>query len=549
MSIRAAFSVLESECYMAKTRKKSKEPRDSKILSIARYVESGQLSQNRIAEILQVSKNKVSAISRVMASENIAVKDIEKMSEEERCSVFRRKDLDPPVENRKTIYTQPDYERLCKELLKPGVTKALLHEEYVEECRRSGTIPLQLTQFKVHLNEHLARKPFSEIIFHKPGEEIEVDWTGDPATWFDPDTGEQQKAWMFVGVLPFSGYGYAEVFPDMKLPNWISAHVHMFEYFGGAADVLVCDNLKTGVIKHPKNGNVVLQKDYQAMAKYYQTTIVPARVRKPDDKPTTENLVGKLETHILAKLRNYQCFSIEEYNREVRKLLDQFNRRPFQKKEGSRFSTFTEYEKKELIPLPSVPFEYFEKRTAKVQPNLCIAYEKNFYSVPFKYKDCVVDVRIYSNRLEVYSDRVLICTHSLATGKIGAYIIDRTHMPANSSNFGDWNSNRFLRWAREYGPYTYEVVDRIFTKSGAEQKYYNGVKSLLKLADRYTQQRVEKACQLALAHKQKPTYKDIKGILEAGQDLKEGARLSKETEIPREEKSYVRGAEYYAEKE
>lgn len=160
-----------------------------------------------------------------------------------------------------------------------------------------------------------------------------------------------------------------------------------------------------------------------------------------------------------------------------------------------------------------------------------------------------MDVRIYSNRLEVYSDRVLICTHSLATGKIGAYIIDHTHMPANSSNFGDWNSNRFLRWAREYGPYTYEVVDRIFTKSGAEQKYYNGVRSLLKLADRYTQQRVEKACQLALAHKQKPTYKDIKGILEAGQDLKEGTRLSKETEIPREEKSYVRGAEYYAEKE
>ena len=49
----------------------------------------------------------------------------------------------------------------------------------------------------------------------------------------------------------------------------------MFEYFGGAAEVLICDNLKTGVIKHPKNGNVVLQKDYQAMADYYQTVIVP----------------------------------------------------------------------------------------------------------------------------------------------------------------------------------------------------------------------------------------------------------------------------------
>lgn len=419
----------------------------------------------------------------------------------------------------------------------------------MEECNRSGTIPLQLTQFKVHLNEHLAKKPFSEIIFHKPGEEIEVDWTGDPAIWFDPDTGEVQKAWMFVGVLPFSGYGYAEVFPDMKLPNWIMAHVHMFEYFGGAAEVLICDNLKTGVIKHPKNGNVVLQKDYQAMADYYQTVIVPARVRKPDDKPSTENLVGKLETHILAKLRNFQCFSIEEYNHEVRKLLDQFNRKPFQKKEGSRYSVFTEFEKKELVPLPLVPFEYFEKRIAKVQSNCCIAYKTNFYSVPYKYKDKDVDVRIYSNRLEVYFGKVLLCTHRLATGKTGTYVIDNSHMPPDSANYGDWNSNRFLRWAREYGPYTYEVVDRIFTKSGAEQKYYNGVRSLLKLADKYTRERVEKACQIALAHKQKPTYKDIKGILATEQDLKEGFRFSKEQETSREEKSYVRGAEYYAEKE
>ena len=100
-------------------------------------------------------------------------------------------------------------------------------------------------------------------------------------------------------------------------------------------------------------------------------------------------------------------------------------------------------------------------------------------------------------------------------------------MPPDSANYGDWNSNRFLRWAREYGPYTYEVVDRIFTKSGAEQKYYNGVRSLLKLADKYTRERVEKACQIALAHKQKPTYLQLKKFILFKRQKSNGSLISK----------------------
>lgn len=341
---------------------KSKVPKESSILKIARYIEDGRLSQNQIVATLHVSKNLVSIVSKKMRENGWTAADVEVMSEEQRKKVFRREDQKtPPIEKKESIYARPDYEVLCKELLKPGVTQALLHEEYVEECARAGLVPLQLTQFKVHLRETLQRKEFSEIMHHRPGEESEVDWTGDPARWIDPDTGETVKGWLFVGVLPFSGYGYAEVFPDMKLPNWIMAHVHMYDYFGGTTRVLVCDNLKTGVIEHPATGDIVLQKDYEAFANYYGIIIEPARVRTPNDKPSAENLVGKLEMFILAKLRNFQCFSIQEYNAEVRNLLDQFNAKPFQKKEGSRLSAYEEYERKEMIKLPAVPYEYFEK--------------------------------------------------------------------------------------------------------------------------------------------------------------------------------------------
>lgn len=534
---------------------KSKVPKESKILLIARYVEQGSLSQKKIANVTHTSPHLVSVVSKKMRENGWTAADVEAMPEEQQRKVFKREDQKTPsAEKKESIYAQPDYDALCKELTKPGVTQSLLHEEYVEECARAGLVPLQLTQFKVHLREQLKKKPFSEIIHHKPGDETEVDWTGDPARWTDPDTGETVKGWLFVGVLPFSGYGYAEVFPDMKLPNWIMAHVHMYDYFGGTTRVLVCDNLKTGVIEHPVTGEVILQKDYEAFANYYGMIIEPARVRRPNDKPTAENLVGKLETYILAKLRNFQCFSIQEYNAEVRKYLDKFNARPFQKKEGSRLSTYEEYEKDEMIKLPAVPYEYFQKKLAKVQSNCCIAYQKNFYSVPYKYIGETVVLRIFNNRIDVYSGSAKLCSHHLIpNSRIGVYDIDDSHLPPYSSNYGNWNSERFLRWAKEYGPYTYEVISRLFRYGGAEQKYYNSALSILKLADQYTPARVEKACQLALRHYKRPMYRNIRAILYAGQDLKGQVSSDdisgSDDNQPKEEKSYVRGAAYYAKKQ
>lgn len=522
----------------------------SKILQIARYLETGAHSQIQISRIVHVSKNQVSVIKEVMEKNRWTAADLEQLPEDVLLKSFRRKDIALSDGAKESMYHMPDYEHLCKELLKPGVTKSLLYDEYVAECKLAGLLYYQPTQFKFYFEKELKKKPFSEIIHHKPADETEVDWTGDPAKWVDPDTGEIVKGWLFVGVLPFSGYGYAEVFPDMKLPNWITAHIHMFEYFGGTTRTIICDNLKSGVIKHPATGDVVLQSDYEAFANHYGMIIVPARVRKPDDKPTTENLVGKLETHILARLRNVQCFSLEEYNREVRRELDRFNARPFQKKEGSRLSTFKQYEASELIPLPAIPYEYFIKKTAMVQSNCCISYGKNYYSVPYKHIGEKVVLRVYNDRIEIWSGAERLCAHKLVRGRIGVYQTDDTHFPPYSSNYGDWNSSRFRKWAQEFGPYTYEVIDRLFSFGGAEQKYYNGARSILKLADQYTRPRVEQACQLALRHYKRPTYRNIKAILYNGQDLLEPHSVLKPIEYDniREEQSHVRGASYYARK-
>ena len=153
----------------------------------------------------------------------------------------------------------------------------------------------------------------------------------------DPDTGEITKAWLFVGVMTYSQYPYVEAFLNEKQQAWITAHVHMYEYFGGVTRILVPDNCKTAVIHNNDWYNQQVNQVYYEMAEDYNTAIIPARVRSPKDKANAEGAVGIISTWITAALRNEQFFSLAELNRAIRKKLEIFSHRPFQKKEGSRY--------------------------------------------------------------------------------------------------------------------------------------------------------------------------------------------------------------------
>ena len=67
----------------------------------------------------------------------------------------------------------------------------------------------------------------------------------------------------------------------MNQSDWLYCNVHMLEFFEGSPVKIVCDNLKTGVITHPKQGEIVLNDAYLSFAEHYQVAIMPAEVRKP----------------------------------------------------------------------------------------------------------------------------------------------------------------------------------------------------------------------------------------------------------------------------
>ncbi len=149
---------------------------------------------------------------------------------------------------------------------------------------------------------------------------------------------------IFVAVLGASSYTFVEAQPTQSLESFIGGHVRAFEFFGGVPELIVPDNLKAGV-KHADRYEPVLNATYQEMASHYGAAIMPARPRKPKDKPKAEAGVLLAERWILAVLRHRRFFSLAEINQEIGVLLKRLNEKPFQKLEGSRKSLFEHIDK------------------------------------------------------------------------------------------------------------------------------------------------------------------------------------------------------------
>jgi len=192
----------------------------------------------------------------------------------------------------------PSMEYLYHELRRKGVTLQLLWYEY----KQANPEGYQYSQFCKLYRRWVKKIDVSLRQEHRAGEKLFVDYAGQTVPIVDPSTGEIREAQIFVATLGASNYTFAEATLAQDLPSWIKAHVHAFEFFGGVPEILVPDNLKTG-ITNPCRYEPDINPTYQDLAQHYGTTVIPARVGKPKDKAKVESAVLVAERWILAALR------------------------------------------------------------------------------------------------------------------------------------------------------------------------------------------------------------------------------------------------------
>lgn len=504
------------------------------------------MSQNDIVRTRHMSKTSVSAVVSIAKEKGITFPSVMGMSDADLYKLFF-----PEKMFAEDIYELPDYEYVHEELKKVGVTLQLLWEEYRDKCYANGTIPVGRTKFCDDYSKFCKTREISAHKEHKPGVRCEVDWSGPTMKIVNKYSTEPTKVYLFVSCLSYSRYAYVEPTLDMKMDTWLRCHVHMYEAFNGVPTRTVCDNLKTGVVKHPKEGDIILTDAYECLGFHYVTAIMPTAVRKPKQKASVENTVGNIATAIIAKLRNQTFESFPALERAVKKALDDYNREPFQKRgDGSRLDVWRE-EQKYLRPLPAVPYEIAtEVPNRKVNPSCHVSLLKNWYSVPAVYRGQYVDIRYTEKVVEIYYDHQRIATHpKFPDYARNQYSTTESHMP-DYFNRPEMDKERMCSWADHVGPYTRKVIDRIFNGVQIKEQGYNAALSVLNLSKKYTNERFEDACQIALSNAASPRYKYLKAILDSNQDILLRERRSAAWKEPKptagqDDGSYVRGADYY----
>ena len=433
----------------------------------------------------------------------------------------------------------PDWAALHDQLrTHKHLTLQLLWEEY----RQDQPDGYGYSRFCEHYHQYRRKLDVVLRQDHVPGEKMFVDWAGDSLPIYDRSTGDIQPASLFVSVLGFSSYTYAEATANQQMEAWLGTHMHALEYYGGAPRLVIPDNTKTGVTKACRY-DPDLNPTYQDMALHYGMGVVPARPRSPRDKAKVESGVLVAERWILAALRHRKFFSVAEANGAIAELLEKLNHRRFRKLEGSRASLYEEVERATLRPLPAAPFDLSQWARARVNIDYHVAVDTNFYSVPYTLVQEVVEVRTTATTVEIFHRGDRVASHVRGRGHAKAITIAE-HRPKSHQAHLEWTPSRMVNWAGTIGPHTAQLFERILSDKPHPEMGYRSCLGIIRLSHQYSPERVEAAAERAVLTGA-CRYKSVKSILEKSLDREPLTPNGSEVAAKPVNHDNVRGAEYF----
>ncbi len=462
------------------------------------------LAQRQIARSCAVGQSTVSEYLKAAEAAKLSWSKVADWDEARLTAALLPK---APAEAPAARLAEPDFAAIQGELQRhKHLTLQLLWEEY----RGQHPDGYRYSRF-CELYQRWRRK--LEVVLrqtHRAGEKLFVDYAGRTVPVQDPAGGQGREAQLFVAVLGASSYTFAEATWTQGLADWIGSHLRAFEFLGGVPEIVVPDNLRSGVTRacrYEPGVNVT----YEEMAQHYGVAVVPARVGKPRDKAKVEAGVLVVERWIVAALRKRTFFSLGEVNQAIAELLVRLNERPFRKREGSRRTLFETLDRPALKPLPVERYQYGEWKRARVNIDYHVEYDQHWYSVPYQLTQQEVEIRASAATVEVFHKGIRVASHP-RSHEPHHHSTQPEHRPRAHQRHLEWTPSRILEWSAKIGPTTAQVVERILASNCHPEQGYRSCLGIIRLGEEYPHQRVEAAARRAVALNV-CTYQSLKAIL------------------------------------
>jgi hypothetical protein len=280
---------------------------------------------------------------------------------------------------------------------------------------------------------------------------------------------------------------------------------------------IITDNLKSAVTRASKY-EPDINRSLKDFAHHYNCVINPTRSYSPQDKALVENAVQLVYQRIYYPMREMTFFSLQDLNKEIRKLLIEYNDLLFQRKEASRRELFQSVERTYLKPLPSSSYQLKDYSRAKVQKigYVYFSADKNYYSVPYRYIGKSTIIHYTQTTVEVHHYHERIALHP-RNPSMGIYNTIKSHLRSTHKDYTDWSPNYFQNIAAKHGENVLACVKGLFTDCDYPETAYKRAIGIIQLHRLYGSQRLENACKRAV-YADAISYKRIRNILENNLD-------------------------------
>lgn len=346
------------------------------------------------------------------------------------------------------------------------------------------------------------------FIVTAPGEEAQVDYAGEGPMVRHPETGKYRRTRLFVLTLGYSRKSVRLLVWKSSTRVWCELHERAFRRLGGAVRVIVLDNLREGVLE-PDIYDPALNPLYRDMLKHYGAVALTCRVDDPDRKGKVESAVGHAQRTPLKGLR---FESIEEAQAYLDRWEERWADTRIHGTTKRQVAAMFAEEKAALLPLPLVPFRYYQFGKRTVHLNGCVEVDGAYYGPP---------PGLIGHELDVQWDGVHV---RLLDPKTGTLLREHDRQRPGLARIREEDkpqrmppsTQKLLNRADVAGKSIGLVCRSIHAREG--ELGNRRVLGVLGLIRRHGVQRVEQACGLAL-EVDVPTYRFVKRYVDKLPDV------------------------------
>ena len=220
--------------------------------------------------------------------------------------------------------------------------------------------------------------------------------------------GVEQRLHFLAVDLPHSDACFVRAYPAETTEAFCDGHNAAFAFFGGVPQSMLYDNTKLAVARILGDGRRQRTRSFAEVQSHYLFADRFGRPGKGNDKGKVEGLVGYARRNFLVPVPRVESFAALNSHLEARCRERQGARlRGHEETIGERLARDLEA----MLPLPAVPYEACERRSARVSSLSLVRYRGNDYSVPVAYGHREVLVRGYVEEVVIGCGSAMIARH------------------------------------------------------------------------------------------------------------------------------------------